>query len=344
MKFAENQPAFSIGEQGIRHMAFQGKYYYFTLFTQKRILQTTSDFQSIRYISTVRIYDCLCFDINTCTFWASVQGCGTRIFQLNMNMEEIFSFCLSDVEGSITGISINICQDVLCISFPWGVISYNKATGEIKKLLHIKGFVTSFLSLCPGLLLVTRREKNHHLEIYFENGTKIKEIQLPKHISVKNILYSTCCSNSRLEILYTLGACYPKISYEPVTPYDLGFEPCFCHGKICESSCCPSQSQSVDEVLESIALVECSISCILNSQGEQLQKIISESDCFEEILCANERVNETITKVTHLEMILHNKLESLTKICQCSPSCGEIFPSICDSTTEEPTNSIPEEN
>lgn len=334
MKFTENPTPFSIGEQGIRHMAFQGKYYYFTLFGQQRILQTTSDFQQIRYITTVRIYDCLCFDPNTCTFWASVQGCCSRIFQLNMNLEEIFSLCLSGVVGSITGLSHNICHDCLWISFPWGVISCDKVSGEIKNRYLIKGFVNSILSLCPGLLLVTRREKRLFLEIYFENGNKIKEFPLPNEISVRNLLYLPCCHNNSLEILYTLGACYPKISREAVTAHDLGFEPCFCHGKICETICCPSHGQCVDEVLESIALVECSLSSILNSQGEQLQKIIAESECIEEILCANERVNETITKVTHLEMILHNKLESLTKICQCHPPCQEEFPCVTDFITK----------
>lgn len=330
MKFTENQIPFSIGEQGVRHMAFQGKYYYFTLFGQYQILQTTTDFQQIRYITTVRIYDCLCFDPNSCTFWATVQGCCTRIFQLNQNLEEIFSLCLSDVVGSITGLSHNICQDSLWLSYPWGVISCDKVTGEIKTQQEMKGFVNSILSLCPGFIVVTRREKRQYLEIYFENGTKIKEFPLPKDISLRNILYLSCCENNYLEILYTLGACYPKISREAVTAHDLGFEPCFCHGKICEAICCPTHDQCVDEVLESIALVESSLSSILNSQGEQLQKIIEESDCLEEILCANERVNETITKVTHLEMILHNKLESLIKICQCHPSCSDSHPCISD--------------
>lgn len=328
MKFDFYNTPHPLGERGVRNMTFNGKYYFFTIFGQDKILQTTSEYEQIRYINTNRIYECITFDTNTCTFYATVQGCCSRIFQLNHKMEEISTLCLPAYQGIITGLSHQICDQVLWISYPWGIVCYRLEDGVVQtfpdcSINHGGQFISSILSLCPALLFVKRQKNQQYLEIYFENGTKIKEIQLPRNISVKNILYYPCNDTPRLEFLYT-ESCYPKISRQGVTAHDLGFEPCFCHGKICENICCPSFDQCVDEVLESIALVECSLSSILNTQGEQLQKIIAESDSIEEILCANEKVNETITKVTHLEMILHNKLESLSKLCpqeSCKNHC-----------------------
>lgn len=69
--------------------------------------------------------------------------------------------------------------------------------------------------------------------------------------------------------------------------------------------CCAATS-----LLQSIALEEAAISHILNAEGEKIQKALSLHNCdYKNILEVNKSVQETIEKVTCLEMILKEKLE-----------------------------------
>lgn len=338
MKFTQPPTPLSIGESGVRQMTFDGKYYYFTLYAQKNIVQTTVDFCPIGNFPTIRVYDCLCFDPKRCCFWATVQGCCTRLFQLNCGFEEVACHSLAGpVSGNITGLSYHVCHNSVWIAYPCGVVEYNMDTQEYQRLPEVSGLITSILTICPAYLFITRTGKKQMLHIYFDTGVKIKEITLPPTFTVRSILYQPClCETPRLDFLLTQGGCYPQIAQIPITNYELGFDPCFCNNQLCEALCCaPASCHPVEDVLESIALVEAALSHILNAQGEQLQKIVEDSSSVEEMLSANEKINETITKVTHLEMLLHNKLEALGKICACENACASCSAVACNKEVEE---------
>lgn len=349
MKFVQTPTPLPLGEKGFRHVAFDGKHYYFTIFAKKCILKTTKEFFPLEYIPTSRVYDCLCFDPNLCCYWGSISGCCGRIFQLNCHLEEISTLCLprdvedyspkiKEIQGTISGISHNTCENSLLIAYPWGVKEYLKNEnkwGDFPEItLKKHEIITEVAVICPGILVVSRKEKQQLLQIFFKDGTKIKEITLPNYFSVRSLLYQPCtCETAHLDFFGTTGGCYPQVAREPITAHELGFEPCFCNEQICEKICCPPvHSNPVDDVLESIALVESALSHILNAQGEELQKVVAESVSIEEMLYANEKVNETITKVTHLEMLLHNKLEALTKLCPCEDVCS---PQSCKESLED---------
>lgn len=69
--------------------------------------------------------------------------------------------------------------------------------------------------------------------------------------------------------------------------------------------CCAASS-----VLQSIALEETAISHILNAEGEKIQKVLSLHNCdCKDILEANKSVQDTVEKITSLEVVLKTKLE-----------------------------------
>lgn len=74
--------------------------------------------------------------------------------------------------------------------------------------------------------------------------------------------------------------------------------------------CCAASS-----LLQSIALEEAAISHILNAEGEKIQKILSLHSCeSKEILEVNKSVQDTVDKITSLELILKAKLELVTPL------------------------------
>lgn len=66
---------------------------------------------------------------------------------------------------------------------------------------------------------------------------------------------------------------------------------------------------ALSSILQSIALEETALSHILNAEGEKIQKVLClhNLDC-KDILEANKSVQDTIDKVTTLEVVLKEKL------------------------------------
>lgn len=63
-------------------------------------------------------------------------------------------------------------------------------------------------------------------------------------------------------------------------------------------------------ILQSIALEGTAISHILNAEGEKIQKVLSLHSCdCKDILEINKSVQETVDKITGLEMVLKAKLD-----------------------------------
>ena len=74
--------------------------------------------------------------------------------------------------------------------------------------------------------------------------------------------------------------------------------------------CCAASS-----ILQSIALQEAGLAHIINAEGEKLQKIISKCDSSsDDLLDANTSVESMIEKITTLEVILKNKIDSVVPI------------------------------
>lgn len=72
--------------------------------------------------------------------------------------------------------------------------------------------------------------------------------------------------------------------------------------------CCAASS-----LVQSIALEETAISHILNAEGEKIQKALCLHNCdCKDILEINKSVQDTVDKITSLEIILKAKLDLIT--------------------------------
>lgn len=333
MKLCSELSPFPMGGAGLGQLAFDGDDYYACLFCQERVLQLDRDFHAKAYLTTVRSYDSLCFDSVACCFWATIAGSGSRLFQLDTQFREVGCLCLEGkYEGRISAISVHACHNSIFLAFPSAVVEFDKEGRELGKLPPLRGIVTAMMVLCPGCLVVTRQGKRQVLHIFFDHGCKLKEYPLPHDYSVKSLVYNPCCQQvPRIDCLVSELSCYLKVSHCPVTCYELGFTPCICNHKLCNACFCgepchgEQDCDSVTDVLESIAMLQASLSCILHAQGSELQKVVAESQSVADILEANCEINKTITKVTCLEQVLYCKLETLEQICPENPHklpCG----------------------
>lgn len=71
--------------------------------------------------------------------------------------------------------------------------------------------------------------------------------------------------------------------------------------------CCAASS-----VLQSIALQEAGLAHIINAEGEKIQKVVSMCDInVDDLLNTNASVESLIDKITALELVLKNKMDSI---------------------------------
>lgn len=125
---------------------------------------------------------------------------------------------------------------------------------------------------------------------------------------------------------------------------------CEIEGDCCSSSCneegcdfCLSRDCKFEcqNILESIALIETALSCILNAEGEKIQKALKSTDRICDMLEINKSVIKAIAHVTHLEHILYSKLQLVREICPnicepCNEPCEEPCKKHCNEHYEEP--------
>ena len=79
------------------------------------------------------------------------------------------------------------------------------------------------------------------------------------------------------------------------------------------------RDEAITLLLASIALEEMGLAHILNAEGEKMQHVLgvlnaSKKGCIHEILAVNESVDRVIKSVTRLQIILQEKLESVTRL------------------------------
>lgn len=89
----------------------------------------------------------------------------------------------------------------------------------------------------------------------------------------------------------------------------------FCNNCDCDSCDNCDDNNNDDEcicsVIESIAMIETSLSHILNAEGEKLQKAVQISNNICDLLEINKNVTDTIREITELEFVLNRKLETV---------------------------------
>ncbi|MEG1990095.1 MAG: SdrD B-like domain-containing protein [Clostridia bacterium] len=70
-----------------------------------------------------------------------------------------------------------------------------------------------------------------------------------------------------------------------------------------------SRDQAINDIIESVALMQTALSHIINAEGEKIQKVLEIKSTNEEMIKINNSVEKTINNITNLEIILKSKLE-----------------------------------
>ncbi len=316
-------------DDGINHIAFDGCAYFCTIRNQCEIIKLDECLRQVERFDTCREYDCICYDWCERCFWASSSSCSDKIFKLDCEMREIDCLRLRDriVQGAVTGLSYQCCNNTLLVAFLCGVVEVEKCS-ETATLVYLpqRGSVMGVLSLCPGTVVTVLRDERYVIEVLDDNDEKQNSVCLPGKIRVQGLMFNPCnchCGPPLIQALLLKDCSYPYLCNYPVDFDDLGFAPCRCNYKICGACCSEKPCRPGDacaDLIESVALVEAALAHILNAEGEKLQNVLAETDDIEKILCVNREVNKTIVNATHLEHVLYAKLNTLTELeCCCDP-------------------------
>ena len=305
-------------------IAFDGCFFYGSDCCGCKIYRLDSCFREVACIQTIRPYACLCYDPDNCCFWASCNQCGPKLFKLNSELMEIDFINIRSLDfcrdcGIITGLSYDYCCRRLILSSSTKLISLDVHCMKETVLFSPKccKWITGVVSIYPYYVCMCLSEEKNSLCVYSPEGALVHRLPLPCSRVVKDAVVTCCCDpcgQLRLYVLECKHHCYPYISQYSVNSHELCCCPC---DYPCPPPCMPpcTHQQACNDILQSIALMEASLSHILNAEGEKLQKIVAISENPDTILEVNRSVNRTLINATNLEQVLFHKLEELNDIC-----------------------------
>lgn len=314
----------------INHIAFHGCDYFCTVRCKCEILRLNPCGSLLHRYCTCREYDCICYDYHDHCFWASTRSCCGKLFKLDCSMNEIdyIRICGTEQYGVVTGISYDCCKNALIVSFPRVVIEIDKACETTRVLYRTRDdCIMGVLCICPCILLTVYQCHKSSIIVLNQWGNQIRCHGICGPSTPQNLLYNPCtseCFQSPIWAFICKKNCYPYLCSTNLSFQDLGCIPCSCNNEICKecdfgNKPCPDRD-SYNDIMESIALMETSLSHILNAEGEKIQKVLATTDDIDKILCVNREVNKAIVNATHLEHTLYAKLSAL---CDCG-LCDEV--------------------
>lgn len=308
-----------------RGIAFDGCCFYLTCPDLCQIVKCDSCFCEVEYFETLKPYTCICYDLKENCFWASSNKHCNTVFKLNHCFHEIDCITIHPkaCDALITGISYDCTKDCLLVAVANCILCVNTSGCQKEKLIQKTDSIWKMgvLSVSPSYMTIEMRNARQCVAVY-DCDSKLKCLfGIPSGYCAECIIFipcTICCKERhRFYLLVTKSGCY---SYLLECDLDCcGLEINDCNDMICYKDCCMPHchrsEHACNDLIESIALIETALSHILNAEGEKLQKILACSDDIDKILCANDSINETIVNVTHLEIILHDKLATIKNCC-----------------------------
>lgn len=313
-------------------IAFDCNYFYITCPDLCEIIKYDKCFCEMECFKTEKPYNNICYDYRENCFWASTKKCCGKLFKLDCCFNEIGCIVINNFElqgESITGLSYDCLENRILVSYLNCIISISKSDCSDKKIIqkNAAGCNLGVVSISPSYGVI---EEHPGPNISFYDccaNLKIK-FDIPYEYCVESIILNPCIGKSHGKYNFYMLANKKKCD----TSYLLEFSLDSCDVEVdncnfyCKKSCpkppCPHPKDSCNDLIESIALIETAIAQILNTEGEKLQKIIANTDNIDKILSANEVISEAITKITHLEIILYDKLSIIQKCCcNCKHTC-----------------------
>lgn len=322
-------------------LAYDGCWFYLTVHDQCQIIKCDDEFHKKQCFETCRSYTYICYDTSDKCFWASADAIPCMIYKLNECMEEIDAINLRIRNLSyktITGLSYDCCNDYLLVSLASCIVRIDKKCNKNSCILSSSNRERVFgvVTICPYYICYYASDKNEKLYVYNDSGTLIHEFCFTCDYNIESAVFfprSKDATSLHVYALITKQDCYPYI-LDCTLDCDIFSDICECNFDICNCSCPEEEDcrfkKCCCDVLESIALVECSIAHILNAEGEKIQKVVASTDDIDKILEANESVHKVMEKAIRLELLLCSKLETLR---DCWDFCNDS--DLCDCMCEE---------
>ena len=185
------------------------------------------------------------------------------------------------------------------------------------------------------LLICIFDKDNQYIHTLDENFKVINCVSIDKNLVVFDMIFNPCKKEKLEFIEYFVfkKGCYSYVCQCPFDYCNLVYELCYCNYKIREKYCEINYEKgcyTCSQIIESIALVEASLAHILNAEGDKIKKVISTTNNINEIICVNEQVIKVITKITHLEQVLYEKLDTIKNCNLYSDKCKDNNNDVCD--------------
>ena len=306
---------------------YDNQYYYFLSSESNFITKIIPKIYCSKF-SLNRCYKNITYDNNNNIFIALSDN-ENLIFFLNNNFTEIGHIKLNLKNYSSTdiiNISFNSATNNIIINTIDGILFLEKTTGNIiKRIYNNKNSLKYYSSIIlnPYIINLAKIEykNNYFIEISLNNRV-VDKYFIPSEIlpvSILNVLY---CSNCNKIIIYMLGY---NLNGDPVLINSHVYLPllkCSFNNKCCTNTqdhiahlnCKKCICEKACNILDSIALIESSLSHILNAEGEKIQTGIKMSKNIKDLLEINDSINKTIINSINLEKILYYKLNDTLTI------------------------------
>ncbi len=273
-----------------------------------RIYKYDSCLEFCRKYDTARKYDFLCYDYQDDSYYAACAGSGRYIYKLSCDFTEIdcIQIDVPRAVGKLTDISYDCSDDRIIAAYTCGIFAVDKCTGEVDVLYRpVCDWIMGINKCCGLYFTVVLRCHKYMIVIYDERFSELGILPFCAHELPVNVID---CGDGYVDCLIRKCGKYYYI-YRIELPVNIR-----CSCQVRRRHCRDCRDEVCADMVESVARVECALSHILNAEGEKLQKIIACSDDLETILCANEKVNDTLQNITQLEQALYNKLAIINKL------------------------------
>lgn len=309
---------------------FDGFYFYFVSPNYEKVLKLNYKEMKFTTISLNESYTFLTYDPKDKVFFAIDNNTDKNLFILDKNFETKRKISLNlkfENDFDISDISYDYHENLIILSSTDINICINKH-GDI---CHSNITCDDYISTLKSDNLTTilyNNSKTFYLDLYFadkfiDSFSLTSEIKYPISILSANcyeelntiiitLLTKDCNSNCFLSHILINISCYKDV----ISPND------------CDNNHSNKCNNSSNDIIESIALIETSLSHILNAEGEKIQKGIKLSHSVSDLIAINKSVNTTLINIISLENILYEKLLSILEnnsynLPNCSHSINE---------------------
>ncbi|MGL5676157.1 MAG: hypothetical protein ACRDDX_07075 [Cellulosilyticaceae bacterium] len=304
---------------------FDGIFYYFVDNKTTNVFKYTAEFKLCGTFKTSIALSSITYDSLQNSFWGATSSDSTRLYQFDACFEQMTEVLIKhsaldippirtlSFDYNCHAIVATTAHELLYINQQGHIIHSKKASSPSDQ--YLATYLTS-----DTTFIMTKEDKNTYIHLVDEHG-QIETFSIPTlQYTYKSII--TLCGpqydvHSSLQLLAT-----SNVNGSYIIQVNLNLK-CNNHCSCTDScTCSPPPSScctyhSLCDILTSIALVEASLSHILNAEGEKLQRGIVLATNICDLITLNKSIEKTLSYAIQLETTLTNKLSEALDHLDC---------------------------